>query len=84
MGDQIQATIVFMKLLDGKKDLVPMMLQLDVKNSISWAWSSVNSVTLVRLRRKLLPDQEDDLEGFPDEELSKSKILEMACAMRGF
>jgi hypothetical protein len=52
---------------------------------ISWAWSSVNPVILVRLWRKLLPDLEkDDLQGFPNEEISKSKILVKVCAIRNF
>jgi hypothetical protein len=53
------------------------MMVLDV----SWAGSSVNPVTL----GKLLPEEEDDdLQGFPNEEISKSKILDMVCAMRSF
>jgi hypothetical protein len=52
--------------------------------SVSWAWSSVNPVTLVRSWRKLLPDlEDDDLQSFPNE-ISKSKILGMVCAMRNF
>jgi hypothetical protein len=35
--------------------------------------------------RKLLPDlTEDDLQGLPDEEINKSQILDMVCAMRSF
>jgi hypothetical protein len=37
---------------------------------------------LVQSWRKLLPDpDDDDLQGFPKEEISKSKILDMVCAM---
>jgi hypothetical protein len=40
---------------------------------------------LVQLWRKLLPDlEENHLQGFPNEETSKSKILDMVCAMRSF
>jgi hypothetical protein len=61
------------------------MMVLDVIYGISWAWSCVNPVTLIRSWRKLLPDQEeDDLQGFPDEEIGKSKILDMMCAVRSF
>jgi hypothetical protein len=49
---------------------------------VSWAWS-VNPVTLVRSWRKLVPDLEDDLQDFPNEEI-KSEILDMVCAMRSF
>jgi hypothetical protein len=41
-------------------------------------------MTLVRLWRKLLPDLEGDLQGFSNEEINKSKILDMVCAMRSF
>jgi hypothetical protein len=45
----------------------------------------VNLVTLIQSRRKLLPDtEENDLQSFPNEEISKSKILDMVCAMRSF
>jgi hypothetical protein len=45
---------------------------------LSWEWSSGNPVTLVRSWRKLLPDlEDDDLQGFPKEEISKSEILDM-------
>jgi hypothetical protein len=45
----------------------------------------VNPVTRVQSRRKLLPDlEDDDLEGFPNHEISKSEILDMVCAMRSF
>jgi hypothetical protein len=41
--------------------------------------------TLVRLCWKLLPDlEEDKLQDFPNEEISKSKIPVMVCAMRSF
>jgi hypothetical protein len=39
------------------------------------------SAMLVQLWRKRLPDLEDDLQGFPNEEFSKSEILNMACAI---
>jgi hypothetical protein len=45
----------------------------------------VNPVTLVRSWRKLLPGlQGDHLNGFPNEEMSTSKILDIAGAMRNF
>jgi hypothetical protein len=48
---------------------------LDGKNSISWAWSSMNPVMLVQSWRKLLPDQEsDDLQSFPNEEITSLKF----------
>jgi hypothetical protein len=51
-----------------------------------YLWHSfVNPGTLVRSWRKILPDlEQDDLQGFPNEEISKSKILDMVCAMRSF
>jgi hypothetical protein len=53
--------------------------------SISRALSSVIPVTMVRAWRKLLPDVEvDDLQGFPNEEINKSRILDMMCAVRSF
>jgi hypothetical protein len=53
---------------------------------VSRAWSFVNPVTLVQMWRKFLPDieEEGDLQGLPNEEVSKSKILDMVCAMRSF
>jgi hypothetical protein len=61
------------------------MTVLDAIYSVSRAWSCVNPRTLVRSWRKLLPDIEDDyLQGFPNEEISKSKNLDMVCAMRSF
>jgi hypothetical protein len=40
---------------------------------------------MVRSWRKLLPDlEDDDLQGFPDEEISKSEILDTVCAVRSF
>jgi hypothetical protein len=58
---------------------------LDAIYGVSQAWFSVNPGMLVRLWRKLLTDIEgDDLQGFPNEEISKSKILDMVCAMRRF
>jgi hypothetical protein len=45
----------------------------------------VNPVTLVRSRWKLLPDlEESDLQGFPNEVISKSEILDMVCAVTNF
>jgi hypothetical protein len=43
----------------------------------------MNPVTLVWSWRKLLPDL-DDLQSFPNEEISKSEILDMVCAMKSF
>jgi hypothetical protein len=61
------------------------MTVLDAIYGVSRAWCSVNPVALVRSWRKLVPDQgEDDLQGFPNEEISKSEILDMICAMRSF
>jgi hypothetical protein len=49
---------------------------LDDIYGVSQTWSSMNLVILVRSWRKLLTvTEEDDLEGFPDEETSKSEIL---------
>jgi hypothetical protein len=45
----------------GKK-----MMVLAAIYSVSWAWSSMNPVTLVSSWRKLLLDL-DDLQGFPNE-----------------
>jgi hypothetical protein len=57
------------------------MMVLDAIHGISWVWSSVNPATLVQSWRKLVPDlEEDDLQGFPKEEISKSEILDMVCA----
>jgi hypothetical protein len=56
------------------------MMVLDAIYRVSWAWSSVNPVMLVQLWRKLLPYlEEDDFKSFPNEEVSKSKILDMVC-----
>jgi hypothetical protein len=61
------------------------MTVLDAIDGVSRAWSSANPVTLVRSWRKLLQDVEDDnLQGFPDEEISKSEILDMVCVMKNF
>jgi hypothetical protein len=49
---------------------------------LSQAWSSINPVTLVQSWRKFLPDLEYGLQGFPNKEISKSKILDMVCAMK--
>jgi hypothetical protein len=43
----------------------------------------MNPVMLVQSWRKLVPDR-DDLQNFPNKEISKSKILDMLCAMRSF
>jgi hypothetical protein len=52
---------------------------------ISWVWSSVNLVMLVVLWRKFLPGLElNYLQDFSNEEISKSKICYMICAMRRF
>jgi hypothetical protein len=40
-------------------------------------------VTLVLSWRKLLPDiEEGNLQCFPNEEISKSEVLDMVCAIR--
>jgi hypothetical protein len=58
---------------------------LDAIYGVSWAWSSVNPVTLVRSWGKLLPDLEEDvLQCFPNEEISKSEILDMVFGVRSF
>jgi hypothetical protein len=58
---------------------------LDVIYGVSRASSSLNPVTLVRSWRKLLSDVDrDDLQGFPNEEISMSNILDMVCAVRSF
>jgi hypothetical protein len=44
----------------------------------------MNPVIMVQAWHKLLPHLEDDLQGFPNEEISKSKILDMICAMKSF
>jgi hypothetical protein len=60
------------------------MMVLDAVYCITWVWS-VNPVMLVRLGRNLIPDlEEDNLQGFPNEEINKSEILDMVCAMRSF
>jgi hypothetical protein len=59
------------------------MMLLDTIYSTSWASFSVTPVTMVQSWRKFLPDlDEDDLQGFPNKEFSKSKILDIVCAMR--
>jgi hypothetical protein len=61
------------------------MMVLDAVYGVPQAWSSMQLVTLVSSWRKLLPDLEDeDLQGFHNEVISKSKILDMVCAMRSF
>jgi hypothetical protein len=50
--------------------------------SVSQTWSAVNPVILVQL---LLTDVDDDnLQGFPNKQISKSKILDMVCTVRNF
>jgi hypothetical protein len=52
---------------------------------VSQVWSSMIPVMLIQLWRKFLPDlEEDNLQSFPNKEISKSKILDMVCAMRSF
>jgi hypothetical protein len=61
------------------------MVVLDAVYSISQAWSSVNPVVLVRSRGKLHPGlKDDDMQGFPSEEISKSKTGHMVYAMKSF
>jgi hypothetical protein len=56
---------------------------LDAIYGASQAWSFVNPITLVQSWRKLLPDlQDDDLQGFPNKENSKSEILDTVYAIR--
>jgi hypothetical protein len=56
---------------------------MEKNDDVSRAWSSVNPVMLVQLWRKLLPDlDDDDLQGFPNTEISKSKTPDKVCAMR--
>jgi hypothetical protein len=42
------------------------MMALNAVYAILQAWSSVNPETLVQSWRKLLPNLEDDLQGFPN------------------
>jgi hypothetical protein len=44
----------------------------------------VNPVTLAQSWRKLLPDLEDNFQGFPNKDINKSEILDMVCAVRSF
>jgi hypothetical protein len=61
------------------------MMVVDAIYSVSQAWSFVNPVMLVQSWRKLLSVlEDDDFQGFPGEEISKSEILDMVCAMRSF
>jgi hypothetical protein len=61
------------------------MMTLDAVYGAPQARSSVDPVMLVLSRRKLLPDlEEDDLQGFPNDRISKSNILDMVCAKRSF
>lgn len=42
-------------------------------------------MTLVKTWKKLLPDlEDDDIQGFPKEEIKMSQILDMVCYMRSF
>jgi hypothetical protein len=60
-------------------------MELDDIYGISQAWPSVNPVTLVQSWRKPVPDLEEyGLQGFCNEEISKSEILDVVCAMRSF
>jgi hypothetical protein len=65
-------------------NIMEKMSVLDAIFGLSWAWSSMDPVTLIQSWRKLLPDLEDDLQGFPNKEVSKSEIFDMVCAMRSF
>jgi hypothetical protein len=59
------------------------MTVVDAIYGVPRAWSSTNQVILVQSWRKRLPGLEEHyLQGFPNEEISKSKILDMVCAMR--
>jgi hypothetical protein len=45
----------------------------------------VNPAMLVWSWRKLLPDlDDDDMQGFPDKEISKSEIVDMVYTMTNF
>jgi hypothetical protein len=44
----------------------------------------MNLVILVLSWSKLLPNLEDDLQGFPNEEVDNSEIIDMVCAVRNF
>jgi hypothetical protein len=58
---------------------------LDTIYGMSWAWSSVILVTLIQSWRKLLPDlEDDDFQGFPNKETSKSENLDIVCAMKSY
>jgi hypothetical protein len=58
---------------------------LDAIYGVSQARSSVNPVTLVQSWRRHLPDLEENvLQGFSNEEIRKSEILDMVCVMRSF
>jgi hypothetical protein len=49
----------------------------------SWTWSSMNPVMLVPSWKKPVPNlEEDNLQHFPNKEISKSEILDMVCVMR--
>jgi hypothetical protein len=50
---------------------------LDALYGLSWAWSCVKPGTLIRSWGKPFPDLLDDLQGFPNEEINKSEILDM-------
>lgn len=52
---------------------------------VSWALSSMNPVMPGQLQRKLVPDlEEDNLQGFPNEDIRKSEIFDSMCATRIF
>jgi hypothetical protein len=57
----------------------------DVLYSLPQALPSVNKITLVQSLRKLPPDlEENDLQSFPDKEISKYEILDKVQAVKSF
>lgn len=58
------------------------MSLLDAIYSVSQAWSSMDPETLIQSQRNLLPDLEEDMQVFADEEIKKSEILYVVCDMR--
>jgi hypothetical protein len=58
-------------------------MMLEAVYSVSYAWSPMNPLLLVQSWRKLLPDTEEcDLQGFPNNEISKSELFDMVGAVR--